>query len=625
MRTPIHVSLLLSLLCSPALADTVRLRDGQRIQGEVVQRTAKQVVVKTAYGVLVIPAEEVRRVDADRAVIVAKPLTESALNRLRLLHLRAKRLRALGSHAKAIELYAELLNLQPDDPEGLYWQGVSLAQLGQPQAALESLERAALAGYSDFETLRRSPLLAGLRGEPGFQSLLERRAELLGKAAAEAPQRIVSWLKLRGALAEYRLEPAPDLGLFFVYADSAAFALAREELAAWTRALRQQLFRAPAAAPIYVVLLAAEDRKVLWTKEAAAFDPVRNTIACAPLPGGKLSRSQPALRALVRALHAEDQASRGQRHPDWLDLGLAQLFGTARLDGERVVPLASGRLPALKQQAKRPLDWAQVVGFDEDALEERQPALDQARTLLHSLAARDGLGSFYESYGRLGEGASGVAPIESALGSTMAEAEATRVAWLEGQAAAPLPFAGLLTRDSSDGLVVTYVQPESGGAQADLSEGDVLVAADGARLRTRGDLDELLGARAVGDTLLVDVRRGQELYQAKVVLGARPDGPIGPQRGAAPFLGVAVEQQDGRVLVREVAPDSPAGKTGVAAGDKLRTLDGAAVTSVRQWLRALRAKQPGQKVALVLERGDRTLTLELELAAFGAKAEAKRP
>jgi S1-C subfamily serine protease len=95
------------------------------------------------------------------------------------------------------------------------------------------------------------------------------------------------------------------------------------------------------------------------------------------------------------------------------------------------------------------------------------------------------------------------------------------------------------------------------------------------------------------------------------------------ERGSTPthaYLGVgtapAVDVDGGAgVIVESVQSASPAAKAGVRVGDIVQTVDGKPLRGVNDLIAAVSAGRPGQTLTLGLQRGARTLTLRVVLAA----------
>ena len=79
-----------------------------------------------------------------------------------------------GQHEKGLEADLRLTKLRPEDPIAHYNLACSYSLLRRPKEALEALERSISLGYSDFNFLQKDKDLQGLRGEPGYQVLLEK-------------------------------------------------------------------------------------------------------------------------------------------------------------------------------------------------------------------------------------------------------------------------------------------------------------------------------------------------------------------------------------------------------------------------------------------------------------------
>ncbi len=69
------------------------------------------------------------------------------------------------------------------------------------------------------------------------------------------------------------------------------------------------------------------------------------------------------------------------------------------------------------------------------------------------------------------------------------------------------------------------------------------------------------------------------------------------------------------VRITGVRPGSPAEAAGLAAGDVLAALDGVSIDGLRHYSEMLAARKPGERVALLIRRGEREIALEAELEA----------
>ncbi len=101
--------------------------------------------------------------------------------------------------------------------------------------------------------------------------------------------------------------------------------------------------------------------------------------------------------------------------------------------------------------------------------------------------------------------------------------------------------------------------------------------------------------------------------------GKEPAAEAPPKKGTGVETGIRL--LDANIVrsppawVDRVVPGSPADKAGVRPDDLVFRLDGHVVRSCRVFEDLLRDRAPGERVKLVVKRGDRLLELDLELAA----------
>jgi len=97
---------------------------------------------------------------------------------------------------------------------------------------------------------------------------------------------------------------------------------------------------------------------------------------------------------------------------------------------------------------------------------------------------------------------------------------------------------------------------------------------------------------------------------------ARREAPRG-------VLGVSVVEKDGGVFVEELPAPSAAAAAGVRVGDRIRRLEGNAVTGLDELTSMLSRSRAGERIALSIERGGRTV--ELRVTLFAPPGESAPP
>ncbi len=75
--------------------------------------------------------------------------------------------------------------------------------------------------------------------------------------------------------------------------------------------------------------------------------------------------------------------------------------------------------------------------------------------------------------------------------------------------------------DGGAGLMVMTVDPEGPGANADIRQGDVLLAHDGRRVRGLQDLQACLGSSCIGKVINLSISRGGQSVETALTIAAR--------------------------------------------------------------------------------------------------------
>ena len=90
--------------------------------------------------------------------------------------------------------------------------------------------------------------------------------------------------------------------------------------------------------------------------------------------------------------------------------------------------------------------------------------------------------------------------------------------------------------------------------------------------------------------------------------------------GNEPYIGVRGEQGASEAKIATVLPDSPASKAGLLTGDIVTKIDGVALTDFASLSAYIRERQPGDRVKLVVKRGEEIKEIEVKLRNHKSQA-----
>jgi S1-C subfamily serine protease len=183
------------------------------------------------------------------------------------------------------------------------------------------------------------------------------------------------------------------------------------------------------------------------------------------------------------------------------------------------------------------------------------------------------------------------------------------------------PFLGVGIEPNEAGAQITQVMPDSPAATAGLQIGDIITALDGKDV-TAETLADVIQSYTVGDNVQLNVLRDGETLELDAALAARADEQTFqglPALAERPYLGVTLEESDNQIVVREVAPNSPAAEAGLQAGDVIVSINSTAVTTSQEAVELIRGLNAGDIVTLEIRRTDETLTVEATLSSMSAR------
>ncbi|WP_040851264.1 DegQ family serine endoprotease [Nitrosospira lacus] len=166
---------------------------------------------------------------------------------------------------------------------------------------------------------------------------------------------------------------------------------------------------------------------------------------------------------------------------------------------------------------------------------------------------------------------------------------------------------------STEGAIISTIEPGSPAEKAGLMPRDVVTGVNGRAVRNAADLRNKVGMRPIGETIDLRLIRDGKPLSVKVKI-AKPVEVAGTEAETVPQLAGAtvanLKAGRGRaegVLVTEVDANSPAWQHGIRPGDVIIGANRRKVRSIQELLAVLKASE--DVLILNLLRGDFRLTL----------------
>ena len=171
---------------------------------------------------------------------------------------------------------------------------------------------------------------------------------------------------------------------------------------------------------------------------------------------------------------------------------------------------------------------------------------------------------------------------------------------------------------SGDSALVTDVTLGSPAAEAGVKVGDLIIEFNGKAVPRSHEFPSLIADTAPGQKVALKILRDKKEQTIPVKIGELPDDGdfIQPTESKDPELGLRVQRitpEAARrlgltslkgVLVVEVQPGSPAHQAGIEPADVIREINQRPVGNVREFERAARQGRRGDRILLLVQRGD---------------------
>ena len=430
-----------------------------------------------------------------------------------------------GDYQQAVALIRTHLETSPNDAGMLYNLACAYCMLHDYDNSASSLLKAFKAGFDDIEHMRSDPDLQGLRDHPTFRRILEEADKASTRTTRDA---LAQWRDAYGTV-NYRYDSDKDRRINYAVAlDDHSFASIKAMLEREADQVRATLFEGQK--PGYDVLIAIptpadSDRFFNGQDDIGGMyqHPMRRLVA---RDIGASLRHE-----FFHALHYAEMERTRQRHPLWIQEGLASLYEDYEINADgsiRFIPNDRQYFVKARARAGRLIDWETLFPMNAELFMARaQQNYPQVRSVFEFVAEQGKLVEWYRAYVKTyAEDPTSTMAFEQVFGQSLEEIERSWRKWVANQPAVDLNInegdAALGIRSdedlANDGVMITDVLPGSSAARSRLRKGDVIVAVDDRATPSLVDLRRIIAAKEVGDEIVVKARRAGEYLTVRVTL-----------------------------------------------------------------------------------------------------------
>jgi len=421
------------------------------------------------------------------------------------------------------------------DPILLYNSACVLAQLGKLAAAEQRLMESLKAGFRDFDTMEADEDLEPIRASRTYEAIMEARERLekdgrSGPSSSSpaapsgrgrrgrAPDPVAAW---KAAHPEeftdttgYRYDKGADGSIAYAtFLDEASHERMKRNLDALGDHLLRAYFGKPPSDPVLVAIVRPSDAKDYLERPEVRGMYLHSARRLVSRDAGQSLQHE-----FVHLMHFAHMERTGQRHPIWVQEGLASLYEdyTLRPDGGiEFHPNIRFNIARKQVTSRTAMRWSELfalsgTGFMNDA-DRLYPLV---RSIFEFLARERKLEEFYRQLGATwSDDPDGRAAIEKTFGEPLARVEERWRTWMTDRGEIDDSIErddaslGITIEDAGDGVRIKSFVIKSAAKAAGLRVGDVIIEVDGTPVRNRDEMLLVVAKLEVGRKVAVRFRR----------------------------------------------------------------------------------------------------------------------
>lgn len=442
--------------------------------------------------------------------------------------------------ARAHELIEQRIASGDRDPIMLYNDACALAQLGRTSEAEARLLEAVRAGFRDFDLMEADADLEPIRASDTYDAIMEAASQAgasgrsngtrekpngLGPNGrsrggsserdprrASVPDPLETWKSRHGD--SYRYERDHERGLSYAtYLEASSHERMKELLSDLEAHLRSAYFGKSPEEPVLVAIVRPEHaREYLEREEVKGMYLHRARRLVARDVGQSLTHE------FVHLMHFAHMERTGQRHPIWVQEGLASLYEAYELrPNGKVIFQPNIRFNIARKQvlAKSAKPWKELVSMPaESFMKEAEFLYPQVRSMFEFFAREGKLEALYKAFGTTSSADPDCSSaIERTFGEPLAKVEDRWKRWMIDRGAVDDTVSrkdaslGITVEDAGDGVRVRSFVIDSAAKAAGLRVGDVILEIGRTPVRNREELMIAVARLEVGVRVDVTYRR----------------------------------------------------------------------------------------------------------------------
>lgn len=455
---------------------------------------------------------------------------------------------------RALTLIDRYLRYWPTDSDMLYNAACGHALLDEKEEAAEKLLQAVREGFRDFDHMEQDEDLASIRDHEVYLAILEARDRvesqnpglsdpgdgvdgkerrpgrdlLPGSRSNRGTEEFIDWQDAHPEGYLFENDARHQLHFATPLTEQAQDEM-MQMLGAQADHMTEHLFGSVQPDWVFILVPDMDDRSIFSLDQTTAgwYEHKRRMLVTADI-GASLRHE------FVHVLHWGHMERIGQRHPMWIQEGLASLYEEYALDRDsgrirfeanerhNIVHdlVTNGGLPSW-----RVLFSMESVRFMRDA-ERNYPIV---RSIFEFIAER---GSLRKWYGQLTsswkEDRDGILALERTFNQPLESIERSWRGWVRARGRYDDSIErgdaslGIQAEDAVDGCKVTRVHRGSGADDAGLLKGDIIVKVGEDTVRSTRELRLAVASRRVGQVVLLRIRRGEEYLEIPITFKPLP-------------------------------------------------------------------------------------------------------